>query len=142
MLESSDAAPGRARPGDLTLASMTPQGVASRIDAVTVYRRGARVTRVAEIAADGVGFPRSVRLGGLPLGLEDASVRARVEPAEGGAGVDGVLPAAVDLRVVLDVPDLDPTLRPADDAQLDGARLEERKLQRDIAHVESQLAQL
>ncbi len=123
---------------------MTPQGVASRIDAVTVYRRGARVTRVADIAADGSGFPRTVRIGGLPLGLEDGSVRARVEPtsAAGNGPIEGVLPAAVDLRVVLDVPELDPSLRPADDAELEAARLEEQGLERDAAHLEHQMAQL
>jgi hypothetical protein len=123
---------------------MTPQGVASRIDAVTVYRRGARVTRVADIAADGGSFPRTVRIGGLPLGLEDGSVRARVEAtsAAGNGAVDGSLPAAVDLRVVLDVPDLDPSLRPADDAELEAARLEEQRLERDVGHLEHQAAQL
>ncbi len=123
---------------------MTPQGVASRIDAVTVYRRGARVTRVADIAADGGSFPRTVRIGGLPLGLEDGSVRARVEAgsAVGNGATDGALPAAVDLRVVLDVPELDPSLRPADDAELEAARLEEQRLEREVAHLEHQAAQL
>jgi len=134
-----------ASPREPTLASMTPQGIASRIDAVTVYRRGARITRVADLAADGVGYPRSVRLTGLPLGLDDASVRARVEPAEPtelALGAGTALPTAVDLRVVLDVPDPDPSLRPADDAEVERARLDERMLERDVADIEHQLAQL
>ena len=123
---------------------MTPQGVASRIDAVTVYRRGARVTRVADITVDGGGFPRTVRVGGLPLGLEDGSVRARVEPAPaaGNGAADGALPAAVDLRVVLDVPEIDPSLRPADDAELESARLQEQGLELDVSSIEHQMAQL
>ncbi|HKE15778.1 MAG TPA: DUF4139 domain-containing protein [Kofleriaceae bacterium] len=121
---------------------MTAQGVASRIDAVTVYRRGARVTRVAEIAAEGDGFPRAIKLGGLPLGLDDGSVRARIEPVPGAERAGDGLPAAVDLRVVLDVPDPDPSLRPADDAELEGARMEERQLEREVGHIEHQLGQL
>src|SRR5262245_15425454 len=129
---------------------MTPLGIASRIDAVTVYRRGARVTRLAELEADaGSGaYPQAVRVGGLPLGLDDASVRARVEPVEPTSSpgtvlaAAGVLPAALDLRVVLDVPDPDPSLRPADDAQPERARLDGRLLERDVAHLEGQAAHL
>jgi Domain of unknown function (DUF4139)/N-terminal domain of unknown function (DUF4140) len=118
---------------------MRAKGVASRIDAVTVYRRGARVTRVVELTAEDGGFPGSVLVGGLPLGLDDGSVRARIEPA--GDGPDG-LPAAVDLRVVLEVPEPDASLRPADDAELERARLEEQQLRREVAHIEHQIAQL
>jgi len=122
---------------------MRPLGIASRIDAVTVFRRGARVTRVAELPAEADGsFPRAVRVSGLPLGLEDSSVRARVELADPGAAGDKRLPAAVDLRVVLDVPDPDPSQRPANDAELERARLEERLLEADDTHVVSQLAHL
>ena len=42
-----------------------------------VYRRGARVVRVADIQPG--PLPQTVRVGGLPLGLSDSSVRARVE---------------------------------------------------------------
>jgi len=46
---------------------------ASRVDAVTVYRTGARVTRVARV--DVVGGDARVLLGGLPDGLDDDSIR-------------------------------------------------------------------
>ncbi|HUS66204.1 MAG TPA: hypothetical protein VMZ28_16740, partial [Kofleriaceae bacterium] len=100
----------------------------SRIDAVTVYRRGARVTRVAEVAPDAAGaYPSVVRLGGLPLGLEDGTVRARVEATDGEGGEQRT-PVAFDLRVSLDVPDAGGDLRPADDTELEGARAEVLRL--------------
>ena len=79
--------------------------VSSRIEAVTVYRQGARVTRVAEIPTVAGALPAAVRLGGLPLGVDDGSIRVRV----GGAGD---LPIAADVRVVLEVPPVDPIFTP------------------------------
>src|SRR4051794_8479556 len=63
--------------------------VESRVEQVTVYASGARVRRVATIAAPGV-----VRLVGLPLAVIDDSVSASVE---GGAVV-------IAMRVALDAP--------------------------------------
>ncbi|HLU67627.1 MAG TPA: DUF4139 domain-containing protein, partial [Kofleriaceae bacterium] len=117
---------------------MLPTALPSRIDAVTVYRRGARVTRVAEIAPQGGALPPVVRLGGLSLTLDDSSVRARIEPLEAG----GEAPVAHDLRVALDVPPRDPELRPADDAELEAARARVAELERLIAQLERELARL
>ena len=114
---------------------MTPTALASRIESVTVYRRGARVVRVAEVAPG--ALPPQVRIGGLPLGLSDSSVRARVEAVEGGA-----VPVAFDLRVALDVPEPDASLPPADDAELEAARLEVQRLERRAAQIEKELARL
>ena len=115
---------------------MTPTALASRIESVTVYRRGARVVRVADVAPG--ALPAQVRIGGLPLGLSDSSVRARVEPVEG----DGSVPVAFDLRVALEVPEPDPSLPPANDAELVAARLEVQKAEWLVAQIEKELARL
>lgn len=94
--------------------------LASKIDAVTVYRTGARVTRHAELARDPNGYPASVTVAGLPLALIDSSVRARILPAEPGAAAG--LPVAADVRVTVDVSRGDSDLRPADDQELEAAR--------------------
>src|SRR5688500_11535749 len=112
---------------------MTPAALPSRIEAVTVYSRGARVTRVAEVA--GPEVPPVVRITGLPLGLDDASVRARIE-AEGRG------PVAFDLRVALDVPEPDLSLPPADDDELEAARLEVERLEGLAVQVQKELARL
>jgi uncharacterized protein DUF4139/uncharacterized protein DUF4140 len=105
--------------------------IASEIDAVTVYREGALVRRVARVApagpiadaaADRAGR-RHLRLTGLPLSLDDSSVRVRVSGQNGAAP-----PIATDLRVVLEVPDDDAALAPADDAALEEARLARARL--------------
>ncbi|MCI0342160.1 MAG: DUF4139 domain-containing protein [Planctomycetales bacterium] len=84
-----------------TPATPATRDLDSRVAAVTVYRAGARVERVADLPADGSGA-REVRIEGLPLALDDATVRARVERAR--PGDDGALPVASDLRIALEVP--------------------------------------
>ena len=121
---------------------MQAAALTSRIDAVTVYRRGARVTRVADVAPDAAGaYPSVVRLGGLPLGLEDGTVRARVEATDGEGGPERT-PVAFDLRVSLDVPDAGSELRPADDTELEGARAEVMRLERQLAQIRTERARL
>ena len=115
---------------------MTPTALASRIESVTVYRRGARVVRVADVTPG--ALPPQVRIGGLPLGLRDSTVRARVEPIEG----NGAVPVAFDLRVALEVPQPDEALPPADDAELEAARLEVTRRERLVGQIERELARL
>jgi hypothetical protein len=115
---------------------MTPAALASRIESVTVYRRGARVVRVADVAPG--ALPPQVRIGGLPLGLADSSVRARVEPVEG----NGAVPVAFDLRVALEVPEPDAALPPADDVELEEARVEMTRRERAVEQIEKELARL
>ena len=115
---------------------MTPAALASRIESVTVYRRGARVVRVADLVPG--ALPPQVRIGGLPLGLADSSVRARVEPVEGA----GAVPVAFDLRVALEVPEPDAALPPADDAELKEARVEVTRRERAVEQLEKELARL
>lgn len=102
--------------------------VASRVESVTVHRRGARVTRVARLAR---GAQR-VRFEGLPLCLEDATVAA----AYGGAG------EARHLRVVLAVPDGDPSAPAAEDEELEAVEAEAKRLTAEAELLDSELAAL
>ncbi len=77
---------------------MDRRDVESRIDRVTVYAVGARVHRVARVAAP---FPAVVRFTDLPLSLADDSVRAEVEGGGLATAVrvglaTGAAPAAAD----------------------------------------------
>src|SRR5580698_10016785 len=77
---------------------MGAHAVSSRIEHVTVYARGARVRRVATVAATAEP-PVAIRFTDLPLALIESTVRAEV-----------VGPAvAATLRVGLDVPAADAT---------------------------------
>lgn len=72
----------------------------STLDAVTVYREGAICRRTAKVSASP---DRQVRLGGLPLSLEPASLRARV--VSGDNRVVDVRPQFdVELAEEVDVP--------------------------------------
>ncbi|MEM7232594.1 MAG: DUF4140 domain-containing protein, partial [Planctomycetota bacterium] len=70
--------------------------VETEIRRVTVYRSGATVTRVGEFSWNGSGSPPAIRIGGLPNGLADHSVRVRIDAQEGQLEVG-------DARVQFDV---------------------------------------
>lgn len=89
----------------------------SWVDAVTVHRSGAVVTRVAELGATEGG---AVTLGPLPMDIDDAAVRVAVES-------DGDL-SATDVRVVLVAPPPDEDLAPARPEDLLEAEREVRRL--------------
>ena len=111
----------------------------SRITEVTVFRCGALVRREAEVAApDGV-YPQYVRLTGLPLCIDDGSVRASVAPADGDPRA---LPVASDLQVGLDVPDADPSLAPPRDEELREAEMAVRRLEDQAAQVGEQISRV
>jgi hypothetical protein len=118
----------------------TMQRIASRIEAVTVYRAGALVSRVATLEAVSAELPRTVQILDLPLSLEDGSLRVRVEPM--GDGGDGTLPEASDVRVALDVPDPEGAPAPVEPESLRAARVEEERLRDEIAQVERALERL
>ena len=61
--------------------------VTSQVETVTVYRRGARVTRLAEISQPAQGWPDQLRLDDLPLALLDNTLSARLEFPHGGGGL-------------------------------------------------------
>ncbi len=104
-------------------------GMMSRIERVTVYREGARVTRVMALAE----VAKEARFSGLPLTLDDGSVRARI------TGKDGL---AVDVRVSLEVPDADASLAPAEDAALENARRAAETCRADVVRLKEALARL
>jgi hypothetical protein len=109
---------------------MTVPALDSHITAVTVLDSFALVTREAELSTDGEQAQEMVRLTGLPLALDDTSVRVRVEPLG-----DGAAPIASDLRVGLEVPDTDPSLVPPKDEELEEAR-------RAVSRIKDQLTQV
>ncbi len=90
----------------------------SHIEQVTVFRLGAEVQRAVELDAPAV-FPAELHIPGLPLQLRDETVQLSVRPL---AGADAAAcPQAVDLRLALVPPPVDPALPPASDAELRGA---------------------
>jgi hypothetical protein len=104
---------------------MPRTGIASSIRSVTVYARGATIRRDLVLPAD--DKPDEICLGDLPLCLDDTSVTIHVE-SETPGGPAAHLPVATDVRIVLDVPNPDPTLPPPRDKELEAAELEEQRL--------------
>ncbi len=105
----------------------------SRIERVTVYREGARVERVLALDADSKDGVAEARFTGLPLTLDDGSVRAHV--VDGGALARGV-------HVGLEVPAEDASLAPAEDASLESARLEAERAQAEVARLSAAVTRL
>jgi hypothetical protein len=112
--------------------------LASRIEAVTVFRRGARVTRRAIVKLED-GTPAEVSIDGLPLCLDDGSVRVRFERSD---DAEGTLPIAGAVRVSLDVADGDAAPAPADDDTLRAARDELARLKSVDAQLDLDLGHL
>lgn len=108
----------------------------SKISAVTVYRRGAVVTREVDFVQPEEGWPRQVRLGGLPLALADQSLRVRLSFPEGGAGL-----LATDLRLELDwqEPEAPPT---PDLSELKPLQAEQRRLRSRLESLNQDLARI
>jgi hypothetical protein len=90
--------------------------IASRVCAVTVYRRGALVTREALFDRGST----EIQLEGLPLTLDDSSLRVSVEAIDSS----GAVPVASDVRVTIAVPSQDPSLPPPAESELEQAKLE------------------
>lgn len=120
---------------------MNAPALDSKIDAVTVFARGARVSRVAELRPQGGALPSTVRFTGLPLAADDGSFRVRVEPVDGPEGAPG-LPVARDLKIALDVPETVAEGKPEDEAALDEIRLEEKRLETRLAETGADLKRL
>ncbi|MHB8877098.1 MAG: DUF4139 domain-containing protein [Myxococcaceae bacterium] len=111
--------------------------IATRVDTVTLYHRGATVRRVAEVDCPGGKVPAELSITGLPLSLYDATVRLRVEPVEGRAEL-----VASNVRVGLHVP---PRGTPAEAPDLKELRRVQRALelsQDSMAQLESEVGLL
>lgn len=103
--------------------------VASTIESVTVYRRGARVVR--KVPLDGA--TTAIAIAGLPLALDDGSIRVQVD----GRGV-----RALDAKVGVSIAPSDPSLLPPRDEELREARQQLSLLQAEVARIESAIARL
>ncbi len=111
---------------------MTVPILISRISAVTVFTSGALVTRAADLASLSAR-PERVRMTGLPLCLDDASLRVRIE---GGAAIAG------DLAIALEPADADVSLPPPEDAALLSALRSEARARVGLELCENRLSQL
>lgn len=109
---------------------MTVAQLSSRIDRVKVYASGATVTRVAELQkAD-----EQVEIAGLPLALDDSSVRVRVETeAENHPAI------ATDVRVGLAVPEAVEPEKPPAEQELRQAQKEVQRLENTIALIDNEI---
>ncbi len=103
----------------------------SRIDRLTVFREGARVTRVMVLDADAADGLTSVRFENLPLALDDSSMRASV-----------TIGNALDVHVGLDVASEDPSLAPAEDPGLEKALVSVERCRADVVRLQQALARL
>jgi hypothetical protein len=111
--------------------------IESSIAAATVFRSGALVTRVARLELDAV--PPHVRITGLPLSLDDASVRVQVEHPNGG----GAPPVtASGLKVCLEAETSSETRAAPDDEELERARRDQARLQDRIEQVGREMDRL
>ena len=115
---------------------MTIAQLSSRIEKVKVYSAGATVTRIAELPITPEELPEEVEITGLPLAVDDSSVRVRVE-------VDrGTDPLACDVRIGLAVPPRQETPNPPDDEEIRAAAAGVRQLQDVIALIENEISVL
>ncbi|MEW5857709.1 MAG: DUF4139 domain-containing protein [Cyanobacteriota bacterium] len=116
---------------------MAMQELASRIDTVKVYAAGATVTRIAELQLNAGELPEHVEIPGLPLALDDSSVRVRVD-------VETQIPSPIasDVRIGLAVPPPQETQNPPPDEELRAATAEVRRIEDAIALIENEIAVL
>ncbi len=113
--------------------------VDSRIASVTVYRSGALVAREARVELEAMGsLPTELHLGGLPLSMDDSSVKVRILDA----GRPGELPLATDIRIALASRGQDQDLPPPKDEELEQARLAELQLKEQLRGTEKAIHRL
>lgn len=113
-----------------------PTVLPSRIEAVSVHRDGALITRIADLSGVEGAYPSLVRLGDLPLALDDGSVRAEVRAEQGAP------PQAVEVALSLSPPEADETRTPATDVALLAARHALALAEEEVARLETTLERL
>lgn len=110
--------------------------IESVIDAVTVYRSGALISRVATLAAGDT--PEKVRLIGLPLSLDDSSLRVQVECD----GEEDAPLTATGLSIALESPEVDRAAQTTDEDSLNEARREQARVQDRIEQLDREMDRL
>jgi Domain of unknown function (DUF4139)/N-terminal domain of unknown function (DUF4140) len=108
----------------------------SRIDAVKIYAAGSTVTRIAELRLAPDTLLEQVEIPGLPLALDDTSVRVRVECDRDN------MPIASDIRIGLAVPPPSKTPNPPADEELRAATAEVQRLKDIVTLIDNEIAVL
>lgn len=108
----------------------------SRIDKVKVYAAGATVTRIAQIQLSSGKVPEKVEIPGIPLALDDSSVRVRVEAGEGIAAI------VTDVRIGLAVPPRQETQQPLADEAIREAAAEVQRIEDIITLIDNEITVL
>ncbi|MEW6493692.1 MAG: DUF4140 domain-containing protein, partial [Cyanobacteriota bacterium] len=113
----------------MAIASLT-----SKIDHVKVYAAGATITRVAHLQLNAGEMPEHVEIAGLPLALDDSSVRVRFEAEQGAAAI------ATDLRIGLSVPPRQEVYQSPTEEEVREAKAEVQRLEDAIALIENEIS--
>ena len=108
----------------------------SRIEIVKIYSAGATVTRIAEFLLTAGELPEHVEIAGLPLALDDSSVRVRVEVDQGTA------PLACDVRIGLAVPPPQETPNPPTDEEIRAAAAKVQQIEDLITLIDNEISVL
>ncbi len=114
---------------------MATSQLTSRIDAVKIYAAGSTVTRIAELRLTPDTLPEQVEIAGLPLALDDTSVRVRIECDRG-------VPIASDIRIGLAVPPPSEIVNSPADEELPAAKAEVQRIEDIIALINNEIAVL
>ncbi len=109
--------------------------LASKIDKVKVYAAGATVSRIADLHLENGETPEQIEISGLPLALDDSSVRVQVE-----GNANPVIPT--DIRISLAVPSHPETPNSPAEEQLHQAKAEVRRIQEMIALIDNEISVL
>jgi len=109
--------------------------LASKIDKVKVYAAGATVSRIADLHLENGETPEQIEISGLPLALDDSSVRVQVE-----GNANPVIPT--DIRISLAVPSPSETPNSPAEEQLHQAKAEVRRIQETIALIDNEISVL
>src|SRR5690242_16321822 len=107
-----------------------PVVLSSKVEAVTVFRAGAVVTRRAPLA--GAAWPDEIAIDGLPLSMLDDSVRVAVDGTASG------LPRPADVRVVFVVPKVGESIVAPSDQERIAAQDAVERIQQRIARVDAE----
>ena len=108
-----------------------PLVLPSSVRDVSVFREGAVVTRIATLPS--TALPDEVSLDGLPLALDDESVRVSVR------GDGAKLPKPSDVRVALVVPAVGESMQPPSDKEVRDASDEVARIRARIARLDREL---